>query len=72
LIEIGIKPDKKVIYELADSIKAITILLWSFIPESCEKISRTFGFEIKFENIGKSLKTRKIKKAGILFEKIQQ
>jgi methionyl-tRNA synthetase len=26
--------DKKVLYELADNIKAVTILLWPFIPET--------------------------------------
>ncbi len=62
--------DKKVLYELADSIKAIAILLWPFIPETSEKIAKIFDFEIRFENIKKPLKISKIKKAGILFEKI--
>ncbi|MEJ2267694.1 MAG: class I tRNA ligase family protein, partial [Nanoarchaeota archaeon] len=38
--------DKKVLYELADSIKAIAILLWPFIPETCEKIAKQFGFKV--------------------------
>ncbi len=63
--------DKKVLYELADSIKAIAILLWPFIPETSEKIAGVFGFEIDFENIKKPLVIKKIKKSEILFEKIR-
>lgn len=63
--------DKKVLYELADSIKALSILLFSFIPETSEKIGKTFNFEIKsLKDIGKPLKITKIKKAEILFRKI--
>ena len=63
--------NKKVLYELADSIKSITILLYSFIPESCEKIAKTFGFEIKsLKDIDKPLKVGKINKSEILFKKI--
>lgn len=64
--------DRKKMYELADSIKAISILLYSFIPSSCEKIARQFGFEIGYDNIKKPLKAGKIKKAEILFKKIGQ
>lgn len=63
--------DRKVLYELCDSIKIITILLWSFIPSSSEKIAKNFGFEIKQENLKKSLQERKIKKAEILFNKLR-
>ena len=49
--------DKKVLYELVESIREIARLLSPFIPESAEKISQIF-------------KTDKIKKAPILFEKI--
>jgi len=63
--------DKKVLYELIDSIKAIAIVLWPFIPETCEKIAKNLKFEIKsFEQIEKSLEPQKIKKAEILFKKI--
>ncbi|MBU1203452.1 MAG: methionine--tRNA ligase [Nanoarchaeota archaeon] len=64
--------DRKVLYDLVDSIKAVAILLWPFIPESCEKIARNFGFEIKFDVIKKPYKVgvHKIKKSGILFEKV--
>ena len=63
--------DKKILYELVDSIKAITILLWPFIPETSEKIAKNLGFEIKLENVEKTLKVTKIKKSEILFKKIQ-
>ena len=62
--------DRKVLYELADSIKAIAILLWPFIPETSEKIAEQFSFKIKFSEISKSLGTGKIKKHTILFKKI--
>lgn len=62
--------DKKVLYELADSIKAITILLWPFIPETSEKIAKQFSFKLNFSEIKNPLKVSKIKKAGILFKKI--
>jgi methionyl-tRNA synthetase len=63
--------DSKVLYELADSIKAIAILLWAFMPETCEKIAKVFNFDIKLENLNKQLKSSKIKKADILFKKIE-
>jgi len=63
--------DTKVLYQAVDSIKAIAILLWAFIPETCEKIAKTFGFEIKLENINKKLDYKNIKKAEILFKKIE-
>jgi len=63
--------DKKVLYELVDSIKATAILLWPFIPGTSEKIAKHFGFEIKYENIEKSLDYKNIKKAEILFKKIE-
>ena len=67
--------DKKVLYELADSIKAIAILLWPFIPETSEKIADNFGFtcgENSFKEITSLLKVKKIKKAEILFKKIER
>ncbi len=63
--------DKKVLYEIADSIKAIGILLWAFIPEASEKIAKQFGFEIELKNLKKDLEVvNGIKKGKILFEKI--
>ena len=62
--------NKKVLYELVDSIKAIAILLWPFIPSTSEKIAKQLGFEIKYENIKKPFVIKKIKKGDILFKKI--
>ena len=63
--------DKKVLYELADSIKAIAILLYPFIPSTSEKIAKQFGYKIEFENIKKPLNEKnKIVKGDILFTKI--
>ena len=62
--------DKKVLYELVDSIKAIAILLWAFIPSTSEKIAKQFGFKIVYNEIGKDIKIGKIKKGEILFRKI--
>ncbi len=62
--------DKKILYDLADSIKAITILLWPFIPGSCEKIAEQFHFDLSIENIKKPLVVSKISKGEILFKKI--
>ena len=64
--------DKKVLYELADSIKAIAILLYPFMPSTCEKIAKTFNFSIDLKEIEKPLKVAKIKKSEILFGKIKQ
>ncbi|MDD5192951.1 MAG: methionine--tRNA ligase, partial [Candidatus Nanoarchaeia archaeon] len=38
--------DKKVLFELLDSIKAIAILLWPFLPSTSEKIAKQIGFDI--------------------------
>jgi len=63
--------DKKVLYEVVDSIKTIAILLWPFIPETSEKIAKSFDFEIKWENIEKPIGYSDIKKGEILFKKIE-
>jgi methionyl-tRNA synthetase len=66
-----ISGDKEILYELADSIKAIAILLWPFIPSTSEKIAKQFGFEIELKNIKKPISEKnKIKKEDILFKKI--
>lgn len=62
--------DKKVLYELIDSIKSIAILLSPFIPETSEKISKHIGFKIDFKEINKPIAVKKIKKSDILFKKI--
>lgn len=62
--------DKKVLYELANAIKDFTILLSPFIPETAEKIAKTFGFKISLSELEKSLKISKIQKPEVLFKKI--
>ncbi len=49
--------DKKILYELKESILKISELLWPFIPETSEKITKQFN-------------AKKIKKGEILFKKI--
>jgi len=63
--------NKKKLYELVDSIKAVTILLWPVIPSASEKIAKNLGFKISLKNLKKSLDIRKVKKSGILFMKIK-
>jgi len=63
--------DKKVLYELADSIKAIGILLYPYIPDTSEKIAKIFGFKLDLKEISKQLKIKKIKKSEILFGKVK-
>ncbi len=62
--------DKKVLYELSNAIKDFTILLSPFIPETCERISKTFNFELSLKSLNAELKISKISKSDILFKKI--
>lgn len=62
--------NKKVLYELSNAIKDIAILLYPFMPSSCEKISQIFNFEISLKALNSQLKVSKINKAQILFNKI--
>jgi len=62
--------DKKVLYQLANAIKDISILLSPFIPETSEKISKVFNFDISLKSLNTDLKITKIKKAQPLFNKI--
>lgn len=66
------KGDKEAIYELAFAIKNIAILLSPFMPETSEKISKVFNFKLDYKEIDKPLKISKIKKADILFVKIDE
>jgi methionyl-tRNA synthetase len=63
--------DKKVLYELLDSIKSVAILLFPFIPNTSGRIADLLGFEIKFQNISKPLKIKPVKRSEILFKKIE-
>ncbi len=62
--------DKKVLYEASNAIKDFSILLSPFIPETAEKISKIFNFEISLDSFNTPLKISKISKAPILFQKI--
>jgi len=62
--------DKKVLYQLIDSIKAIAILLYPFIPNTSEKIAKNLNFKLELTQIEKPIKISKIKKSEILFQKI--
>jgi len=64
--------DRKVLYELADSIRVIAILLSPFMPETAEKIAKQFGFEIKSIDDCRPglLGIKKIKRGEILFKKV--
>ena len=60
----------KVLYELINSIKAISFLLWPFMPETCEKIAKNLGYKIKsLKDFSKPIEG-KFKKSEILFNKI--
>lgn len=63
--------DKKILYQLANAIKDIAILLSPFLPETAEKIAKIFNFEISLVSLNSHLKdSNKIKKSPILFNKI--
>jgi methionyl-tRNA synthetase len=62
--------DKKVLWQLSNAIKDIAILLSPFLPETSEKIAKTFNFNISLKELAKPLKITKIKKSEILFKKI--
>jgi methionyl-tRNA synthetase len=64
--------DKEKLYELCGSIKAIAVLLWPFIPASCERIAEQLDFRIESINqVSKPLNDKlKIKKISVLFPKI--
>ncbi|MCH8945563.1 MAG: methionine--tRNA ligase [Nanoarchaeota archaeon] len=64
---------KKDLFELATGIRAVSILLWPFIPETSERIAQQFGFKVgkdSLKEIKKPLKIIKIKKSKILFKKL--
>jgi len=65
--ETGSKED---LFELVTGIRTASILLWPFIPETSEKIAKTFGFKISLDEVKKPLKVIKVKKSEILFKKI--
>ncbi len=62
--------DAKVLYQAANAIKDASILLSPFLPDTAEKISKVFSFDLSIEAMSSPLKTSKIKKSLILFKKI--
>ncbi len=58
------------LYQLADSIKIIAIILYPFMPQTCESIAQTLSFKISWENISMPLQISEIKKSEPLFKKI--
>ena len=65
------KNPQAILYELSNAIKDISIILSPFLPETSEKISRTFNFSISLKDLKSPLKVSNIKKADILFKKIE-
>lgn len=63
--------DQKVIYELSNAIKDLAILFSPIIPETSEKIAKIFNFKLSLKALKTPLKISKIKKADILFNKIE-
>jgi len=64
--------DKHVLYELADSIKKVTILLSPFMPKSCDKIAKQFDFKISLKELETPLKEKaKIKKGDYIFTRVE-
>ncbi len=65
--------DQNVLYELADSIKKISILLHPFIPFTAEKISEKFGdWNFTLDDFWKPLSADVlVKKDGWLFERLE-
>jgi len=62
--------DSQALYKASNALKDATILLSPFLPETAEKISRVFNFEISLKSLEEPLKIGKIKKSDILFKKI--
>jgi methionyl-tRNA synthetase len=62
--------DAKILYTAADSLKNVAILLSPFLPESSEKIAKTFNFKLDWKSLETPLKISSVKKSEILFRKI--
>lgn len=65
--------DNKVLYELADAIKKISILLYPFTPKTSQKISEKLGgYNFNFEELNIPLNPEaKITKGESLFQKLE-
>jgi methionyl-tRNA synthetase len=66
----------KVLYNLTDALRIISILMNSFIPESSEKIRKQLGLDNSHVTIGNCkpglLENTKISKGEILFRKVEE
>ncbi|MBS3167858.1 methionine--tRNA ligase [Candidatus Woesearchaeota archaeon] len=64
----------KILYNLTDAIRIISILLYSFLPETCEKIHKQLSLDTKKLSLAQAipgiLTTTKINKGEILFQKV--
>ena len=63
--------DRKVLWVASNALKDIAILLSSFTPNACKKISKVFNFSLELSEVNKPLRVSKIKKADVLFKKIE-
>ncbi len=63
--------DKKVLWQASNAIKDISILLSPFIPSTSQKIADVFNFKLNLDELNKPLKVSKVKKADILFKKVE-
>lgn len=65
--------DTKVLYLAVDWLKKVTVLLSPFLPNTTEKIAKTFSYKLTWKELLtaiKPLNPGKIRKAEILFSKI--
>lgn len=65
-----------VLYNLTEAIRFISVVLSSFLPETCEKINSQFGFSMdeitwdSLENFGETVKEADVKRGELLFPRI--
>lgn len=65
-----------VLYNLTEAIRFISVVLSSFLPETCEKINSQFGFGVdeitwdSLENFGETVKEADVKRGELLFPRI--
>ncbi len=64
--------DKKVLWQAANGIKDLAILLSPFMPETSEKIAGIFNFELSLKALNSPLPVSKISKAQVMFRKIDK
>lgn len=62
--------DTKVLYECVYALRDATILLSPFLPTTAEAIAKLFNFSVEWKSLDTQLTISKVKKADILFKKI--